>query len=58
MHPGVPQIMLGLLLIVGGILIVKLLGNDYGWIAFLAGAALGSRGAMQISQSGQKEIGN
>ena len=58
MNPGVPQIMLGLLLIVAGILIVKLLGNDLGWIAFLAGVALAVRGGLLISASGEKELNN
>ena len=58
MHPGVPQLMLGLLCIVGGVLIVKALGNELGWILFVAGVALGCRGGISISQSGAKEIGN
>jgi len=58
MHPGVPQIMLGILLIVGGVLVVKLLGNELGWLLFVAGAVVGCRGGMAISSSGQKEIGN
>jgi hypothetical protein len=58
MHPGVPQIMLGLVTLVAGILIVKLLGNELGWIAFVAGAAIACSGGIAISQSGQKEIGN
>ena len=58
MHPGVPQIMLGLLLIVGGIFIVKLLDNNWGFLVFLLGIVIGCRGGMAISQSGAKEIGN
>jgi hypothetical protein len=50
--------MLGLLLIVGGILIVKVLGNELGWLAFVLGAAIGCRGGMAISASGQKELKN
>jgi hypothetical protein len=58
MHPAVPQIMFGLLCIVVGILIVKALGNDLGWFAFVFGLAVASRGGILLSQSGEKEIGN
>jgi hypothetical protein len=58
MHPGVPQVMLGLLCIVGGVLVVKLLGNEYGWLVFLLGGALAIRGGIALSQSGQKELNN
>ena len=58
MHPGVPQVMLGILLIVVGVLIVKALGNDWGWAVFLLGAILGNKGGISISQSGAAEIGN
>jgi hypothetical protein len=58
MSSGVPQIVLGLVLIVGGILVVKALGNELGWILFVLGGAVAARGAMQLSGEGQKEIGN
>jgi hypothetical protein len=58
MHPGVIQIMLGLLCIVGGILIVKALGNEWGWLLFTAGGVIASKGAIGLSSSGAKEIGN
>jgi hypothetical protein len=50
--------MLGLLCLVGGVLIIKLLGNDLGWLLFLLGVTLACRGGISISQSGAKEIGN
>jgi hypothetical protein len=58
MHSGVPQIMLGILLLVGGVLVVKLVPSEFGWLLFLAGAFIGCRGGISISASGQKEIGN
>ena len=58
MNPGVPQIMLGLLLIVAGILVVKALGNELGWILFVLGAALAARGGILLSQSGERELKN
>jgi hypothetical protein len=58
MHSGVPQIMLGLLLIVAGILVVKVLSNELGWLLFVLGAAIACRGGMSISQSGEKELKN
>jgi hypothetical protein len=58
MNPGVPQVMFGLLLIVAGILVIKALGNDLGWILFAAGVAAGSAGGIRLAQSGAKEVGN
>jgi hypothetical protein len=58
MHSGVPQIMLGLLLLVGGVLVVKVLDNELGFIVFLLGVVLACRGGMAISASGQKELRN
>ena len=58
MNAGVPQVMFGLLCIVGGALIIKGLGSDLGWLVFLVGIVLGCRGGIFISQSGAKEIGN
>jgi hypothetical protein len=58
MHPGVSQIMLGLLCIVSGIFVIKLLGNELGWLLFVFGVFIGCRGGISISQSGAKEIGN
>ena len=58
MNGGVPQIMLGLLCLVGGVLVIKALGNDLGWLLFLVGVIVGCRGGIQLSQSGAKEIGN
>ncbi len=58
MNPGVSQIMLGLTTVLAGILIIKALGNDLGWLVFVAGIALGARGGIILSQSGAKEIGN
>ena len=58
MHPGVPQIMLGLLSLVGGVLIVKGLGNELGWLLFLFGIFIACRGGISVSKSGAKEIGN
>ena len=58
MHSGVPQIMLGILSLVAGVLVVKMLGNELGWLLFLFGAVIGCRGGMQLSSSGAKEIGN
>jgi hypothetical protein len=58
MHPGVAQIMLGLACLFGGVLIVKVLGNDWGWLVFVLGAIVGNKGGIDISSSGMKEIGN
>ncbi len=58
MNPGVPQVMVGLLSIVAGILIIKALGNDWGYLVFLFGIVLASKGGIVLSQSGAKEIGN
>ncbi len=58
MNPGVPQVMFGLVLIVAGILVIKALGNDLGWIVFVAGVASGCAGGIRLSQSGAKEVGN
>ncbi len=58
MHPGVPQIMLGLLCVVGGVLIVKALDNDLGFILFVAGIVLGCAGGISISKSGAPEMTN
>ncbi len=58
MHPGVPQILVGLFFIVAGVLIVKALGNELGWIAFVLGGALAARGGIALSQSGEKELKN
>jgi hypothetical protein len=58
MHPGVPQVMVGLLTIIVGIFIIKLLGNDWGYLVFLLGIVLGVKGGISLSQAGAKEIGN
>ncbi len=59
MNPGVSQVMLGLAVIVGSILvIIKGIENDFGWIVFVAGVALAIRGGIVLSVSGAKEIGN
>jgi hypothetical protein len=58
MHPGVAQIMLGIACLVAGVLIVKVLGNEWGWLVFVLGTVVGGRGAIAISSSGMKEIGN
>ncbi len=58
MHPGVGQIMLGLACVVAGILIIKPLANDWGWLVFFLGIVIANRGGIAISQSGMKEIGN
>jgi hypothetical protein len=50
--------MVGLLTIVAGIFIIKLLGNDWGYLVFLFGIVLGVKGGIALSQSGAKEIGN
>jgi hypothetical protein len=50
--------MVGLLTIVGGILIIKALGNDWGYLVFLLGIILATKGGIVLSQSGAKEIGN
>ena len=58
MNPGVTQIMLGLLCIIGGILTIKGAGSDIGWIVFLAGIVFACAGGIRLSQSGAKELGN
>ncbi len=58
MNPGVSQIMLGLATVLAGILVVKAVGNDFGYLIFLAGIVLASRGGIMLSQSGAKELGN
>jgi hypothetical protein len=58
MHPGVLKIMAGLALIIGGILVVKALGNDLGYLVFFGGCATAIAGGISLSQSGAKEIGN
>jgi hypothetical protein len=58
MNPGVPQVMFGLFLIVAGILVIKALGNDLGWIVFTAGVVAASAGGIRLAQSGAKEVGN
>ncbi len=58
MHPAVPQIMFGLLCIVVGILIIKAIGNDLGWIVFVFGLVVAARGGILLSQTGEKELGN
>jgi hypothetical protein len=58
MNPGVMQVMLGLVCIVGGAVIFKAFGSDLGWVVFLAGIVAGCRGGIVLSQSGAKEIGN
>jgi len=58
MHPGVAQVMLGIACILAGVLIVKVLGNEWGWLVFLLGAIIGNKGGIDISHSGAKEIGN
>jgi hypothetical protein len=58
MNPAVIQVMLGLILLVGGAVIFKAFGSDVGWLVFIAGIVLGCRGGIALSQSGAKEIGN
>ena len=58
MHPGVSQIMLGLLCIVVGILIIKPMGQDWGWLVFVVGLVVANKGGIELSLSGAKEIGN
>jgi hypothetical protein len=58
MNPGVMQVMLGLLCLIGGILVIKVAESDVGWLVFLVGLALGCAGGIRLSQSGAKEIGN
>ncbi len=58
MHPAVPQIMVGLFCVVAGILVVKALDNDLGFILFVAGIVLACRGGIQLSQVGAKELNN
>jgi hypothetical protein len=58
MHPGVPQIMLGLACLFGGVLIIKVLGNEWGWVVFVLGAVLGCKGGIALSWSGAKELRN
>lgn len=50
--------MVGILFLVAGVLVVKMLGNELGWLLFLLGAFVGCRGGIQLSQMGAKEIGN
>jgi len=58
MHPAVPQVMFGLLCIVAGILVVKALGNDLGYIVFVLGIDIAIRGGIILSKGGEKELGN
>jgi hypothetical protein len=58
MNPGVSQIMLGLVAVVGGILTLKAAGSGIGWIVFVLGLIVAIRGGIALSQSGEKEIGN
>jgi hypothetical protein len=58
MHPGVVQIMAGLALVIAGILVVKVIGNDLGLVVFFGGLALAIAGGIALSQTGEKEIGN
>jgi hypothetical protein len=58
MNPGVSQVMLGLVAVVGGILVLKGAGSGIGWIVFAAGLVVAIRGGIRLSQSGAKEIGN
>ena len=58
MNPAVTQVMLGLVLLVGGAVIFKGFGSDVGWLVFIAGIVIGCRGGITLSQSGAKEIGN
>jgi hypothetical protein len=58
MNPGVMQVMLGLLCLIGGILVIKVAESEIGWLIFLGGIALGCAGGIRLSQSGAKEIGN
>jgi hypothetical protein len=50
--------MLGIAAIVAGVLVVKVLGNEMGWLVFLVGCAIGLKGGIALSYSGAKEIGN
>jgi hypothetical protein len=50
--------MFGLLMIVVGILLVKAMDNDMGWIAFWGGGAIACWGGISLASSGAKEIGN
>ena len=58
MNPGVSQIMLGLGAVVAGILVLKGAGSEIGWLVFVLGLAIAIRGGIQLSQTGEKEIGN
>ena len=58
MNPGVSQVMLGLVAVIGGILVIKGAGSDIGWLVFLAGLAIAIRGGIILSTSGAKELGN
>jgi hypothetical protein len=58
MNPGVSQVVLGLVCVVGGILVIKGAGNDLGWLVFVAGLVIAIRGGIVLSESGAKEIGN
>ena len=58
MNPGVSQVMLGLVAIVGGILALKGAGSGIGWVIFVLGLVVAIRGGIVLSQSGAKEIGN
>ena len=54
MNPGVPQIMLGLLCIVAGILVVKALGSELGWLLFVLGSAIGCAGGFALAERRQR----
>jgi hypothetical protein len=58
MNPAVGTLMFGLLLIVGGIFVIKAAGSDVGWLIFAAGVVAGCAGGIRLSQSGAKEVGN
>jgi hypothetical protein len=58
MHPGTVQVALGLAILFAGILVIKALGNDLGWVVFLAGVVLACKGGIELSWSGAKEVGN
>ena len=58
MNPGVSQVMLGLIVLVGGILVIKAAGSDLGWLVFVAGLVVAIRGGIVLSTSGAKELGN
>ena len=50
--------MAGLALVIAGILVVKVIGNDLGLVVFFGGLALAIAGGIALSQTGEKEIGN